>query len=46
MNYNDEQLTKEIIRERSQHRVATQRPTHPRTARMLRRLAERMDNNR
>lgn len=45
MNLNDE-LAKEIIRERSAHRVPTQRPTHPRAARMLRRLAERLDETR
>ena len=42
MSMND-QLAKEIIRERTAHRVATQRATHPRTARLLRRLANRMD---
>ena len=42
MNFND-QVAREIIRERSQRRVATTRPTHPRTARMLRRLADRVD---
>ena len=42
MNFND-QVAREIIRERSQRRVATARPTHPRTARVLRRLADRVD---
>lgn len=45
MNLND-QLAKEIIKERSHRRVATQRPHHPRTARMLRRLADRFDEPR
>jgi hypothetical protein len=45
MNMNDE-LAKEIIRERSSHRYATKRPTHPRTARVLRRLAERFEDPR
>lgn len=42
MNIYD-QVAREIIRERSQQRGATQRPTHPRTARFLRRLADRAD---
>jgi hypothetical protein len=42
MNLNDT-LAREIIRERTNHRVPTQRPSHPRAARMLRRLAERLD---
>jgi hypothetical protein len=42
MNMNDS-LAREIIRERTNHRVATQRPTHPRAARMLRRLAQRLE---
>jgi hypothetical protein len=42
MNLND-QLAKEIIRERSTQRAAMRRPTHPRTARVLRRLAERLE---
>jgi len=42
MNYNDD-IAREIVRERSQRRVATQRPTHPRAARMLRRLADRVE---
>lgn len=37
----NEYLAKEIIRERSTHRFPTQRPTHPRTARVLRRIADR-----
>jgi hypothetical protein len=43
MNLND-QLAKEIIRERSTHRYVTRRPTHPRAARVLRRLAERFED--
>ncbi len=43
MNMND-QLAKELIRERTSHRVPTMRPSHPRTARTLRRLAARLDN--
>jgi hypothetical protein len=42
MNLND-QLAKEIIRERTTHRFVTRRPTHPRTAKVLRRLAERLE---
>ena len=42
MNFND-QVAREIIRERSQRRVATARPTHPRAARVLRRLADRVE---
>jgi hypothetical protein len=45
MNMND-QLAKEIIRERSSHPFATKRPTHPRTARVLRKLAERFEDPR
>ena len=44
MNFND-QVAREIIRERSQHKVPMQRPTHPRTARFLRRLAERAEGH-
>ena len=36
-------IAREIIRERSQRRDAVARPTHPRTARMLRRLADRVE---
>ncbi len=42
MNLNDD-LAREIIRERTQRKHPTMRPSHPRTARMLRRLAERLD---
>lgn len=43
MNLNDE-IAREIIRERAAaSRLPRRRPTHPRAARMLRRLAERMD---
>ena len=45
MNLND-QLAKEIIRERTHPRDAMRRPAHPRAARMLRRLAERFDEPR
>lgn len=45
MNMND-QLAQELIRERTSHRTATQKPTHPRTATMLRRLANRLDGTR
>lgn len=45
MNLND-QLAKEIIRERSHSRVTMKRPQHPRAARMLRRLADRFDEPR
>lgn len=38
-----EDLAREIVRERSTHPVPTQRPTRPRTARVLRRIAERID---
>ncbi|MGI8578904.1 MAG: hypothetical protein ACR2KG_13545 [Nocardioidaceae bacterium] len=42
MNITD-QVANEVIRERTSRRVATQRPTHPRTARILRRLANRLE---
>jgi hypothetical protein len=45
MNLND-QLAKEIIRERSTREVVTRRPTHPRTAKVLRRLADRLEQTR
>jgi hypothetical protein len=45
MNLND-QLAKEIIRERSSRPYLTRRPTHPRAARMLRQLAERLEQAR
>lgn len=38
-----EHLAKELIRERSTHRPPMQRPTHPRTAKVLRRIADRLD---
>lgn len=41
-----EHLAKEIIRERSTARQPLQRPTHPRAAKMLRRLADRFDSPR
>ncbi len=44
MNFND-QVAREIIKERTQHKDATRRPTHPRAARMLRRLADKADGN-
>ena len=40
----NEHIAKEIIRERSTHRMPTQRPTHPRTAKVLRRIADRFDS--
>jgi hypothetical protein len=43
MNLND-QIAKEIIRERSTHLHHVQKPSHPRTARVLRRLAERFES--
>lgn len=42
----NEQLAREIVRERSTHRFPTQRPTHPRTAKVLRRIADRLDSPR
>ncbi|MEJ7707296.1 MAG: hypothetical protein WKF82_08480 [Nocardioidaceae bacterium] len=42
MNMYDE-LAKEMVRERVARRVHTQRPAHPRTAKVLRRLADRFD---
>jgi hypothetical protein len=42
MNLN-EQIAKQIITERVATRSAMRRPTHPKTAGMLRRLAERME---
>ena len=44
MNISD-QVAREIVRERAttMRRYPTCRPTHPRTARLLRRLADRMD---
>jgi hypothetical protein len=39
-----ENLAKEIIRERSTPRYPLQRPQHPRTAKMLRRIADRFDS--
>jgi hypothetical protein len=39
-----ENLAKEIIRERSTPRYPLQRPTHPRTARVLRKIADRFDS--
>ena len=41
MNLN-EHLAKQIIAERVATRSASRRPTHPKTAQMLRRLAERV----
>ncbi|MEJ7741898.1 MAG: hypothetical protein WKF73_04715 [Nocardioidaceae bacterium] len=43
MNMND-QLARELIRERTSHRFPTQRPSHPAAARALRRLAKRLDS--
>lgn len=39
----NETLARQIIRERTDHRIPTQRPAHPRTARLLRRMANRLD---
>jgi hypothetical protein len=36
-------LAREIIRERTAHKVHTQRPSHPRAARLLRRVAQRLE---
>ncbi|MDX6307278.1 MAG: hypothetical protein QOI06_324 [Nocardioidaceae bacterium] len=36
-------LAREVIRERITHTTATRRPTHSRTARALRDLADRID---
>ena len=41
-----EALAKEVIRERTSSRLPLQRPTHPRAAKMLRRIANRMDSSR
>ncbi|MBA3266003.1 MAG: hypothetical protein H0T14_06480 [Nocardioidaceae bacterium] len=41
----NEHLTKELIRERTQPRVRTQRPPHPRAVRALRRLADRIEGD-
>jgi hypothetical protein len=38
-----QQIANEVIRERTTHRTAYQRPAHPRTARVLRGLANRLD---
>lgn len=43
MNLN-EQIARQIISERVAVRSASRRPTHPRAAVMLRRLAERIDS--
>lgn len=40
-----EQLAKEVIRERTASRAALQRPTHPRAAKLLRRIADRMETS-
>jgi hypothetical protein len=39
----EDQIAAEVIRDRTTHRGAYQRPTHQRTARALRRLADRLD---
>ncbi len=39
----NEHLAREIVRERSFHPFPTQRPARPRTARVLRRIADRID---
>ena len=38
-----QQIANEVIRERTTHRSAMQRPTHTRTVRVLRSLADRLD---
>lgn len=38
-----DQVAREVIRDRTTHRDAYQRPGYPRTARALRGLAERLD---
>lgn len=38
-----DQIAREVIRDRTTHRDTYQRPSHPRTARVLRGLAERLD---
>jgi hypothetical protein len=38
-----QQIANEVIRERTTHRTAMRRPSHPRTVRALRGLAERLD---
>lgn len=43
MNHLNEALAKEIVRDRTTKRVPSQRPTHPRAAHALRRLADRID---
>jgi hypothetical protein len=37
------QIANELIRDRTMHRTAMQRPTHRRTARALRGMADRLD---
>lgn len=44
MNVDQQELARQIIRERSSRQFATGRPRHPRTARVLRRIANRMDS--
>jgi len=44
MNLNHD-LAREIVRERSITKTASSRRTHPRAARALRRLAERMERD-
>jgi hypothetical protein len=39
----EDQIASEVIRDRTTHRETYQRPTHRRTARALRRLADRLD---
>jgi hypothetical protein len=38
-----EEIAREVIRDRTTHKTAMQRPSHPRTARALRGLADRLD---
>jgi hypothetical protein len=38
-----DEIAREVIRDRTDHNKATQRPRHPRTAKALRGLADRID---
>jgi hypothetical protein len=44
MNFNED-VARQIISERVAARRASRRPTHPKAAGMLRRLAERLDGS-
>ena len=45
-DYTTEELARQIVRERSHQRVVMRRPKHPRAARVLRKLADRLDTDR